>query len=136
MKKKSTNHYVTNDEILKEMQEYKESGIISNELGSIFIKISSGLANRGSYAGYTWKRDMISEAVYTCIRYAHNFDIKKLNKSNAFGYFNMICYHSFLNYIKKQKKHSKIKDACFKKSYVLEEQDQYMKKAINYECLK
>ena len=89
--KKKTNHYVTNVEILEEMKKYKKSGIISDKLGGIFIKISSGLANRGSYAGYTWKRDMINEAVYTCVRYAHNIDIEKLNKSNAFGYFNMIC---------------------------------------------
>jgi len=135
-KKKEDNHYVTNDEILEEMDDYKESGVISNKLGGIFIKISSGLASKGSYAGYTWKRDMINEAVYTCIRYAHNFDTKKLNKSNAFGYFNMICYHSFLNYIKKQKKHSKIKDILFNNAYVLTEQDQYMKKAIDYSSLK
>ena len=134
MKKK--NHYVTNDEILNEMNKYNESGVISDELGGIFMKIASGLANRGSYAGYSWKRDMIGEAVYTCVRYAHNFDVGKLNKSNAFGYFNMICYHSFLNYIKKQKKHSKIKDTCFNNSYILNEEDQYMKKAINYENLK
>jgi len=136
MTDKDKNHYVTNDEILDEMRKYKESGVISDKLGTIFIKISSGLANRGSYAGYTWKRDMINEAVYTCVRYAHNFKIEKLNKSNAFGYFNMICYHSFLNYIKKQKRHSKIKDICFNKSYILREQDQYMKKAIDYTSLK
>ena len=129
-------HYVTNEEILNEMKDYHESGTISDKLGTIFMKIASGLANRGSYAGYTWKRDMISEAVYTCVRYAHNFNIDKLNKSNAFGYFNMICYHSFLNYIKKQKRHSKIKDVLYNHSYVLNEQDQYMNKSIDYENLK
>jgi len=136
MKKKKDGYYVTNKEMLLEMEKYNESGIISEELGKMFMSIATNYANKGSFAGYTWKRDMIGEAVYTCVRYAYNFDAKKQKVPNPFAYFTQICYHSFLNFIKKQKKHSKIKDTCFNMSYIFNESDQYMKKAINYEQLK
>ncbi|MBU0964686.1 sigma factor for late transcription, partial [Patescibacteria group bacterium] len=98
--------------------------------------IATNYANKGNFAGYTWKRDMINDAVYTCVRYAHNFDPNKQKVPNPFAYFTQICYHSFLNYIKKQNKFSKIKDTLYNNVYMLDENDQYMEKSIDYESLK
>jgi len=135
MAKEKGEHYITNKEMEEELRLYRESGEMSNKLGGMFIKIATNYANKGNFAGYTWKKDMIGEAVYTCVRYAHNFDPSKQNKSNPFAYFTKICYHSFLNYIKKQKKHSKIKDVCYKSIDRIDEK-QFIKKAIDYELLK
>lgn len=132
----SNNYYITNEEMESEMKKFKDSGVMSERLGSMFISIATNYANKGNFTGYTWKKDMIGEAVYTCVRYAHNFDPDKQSKSNPFAYFTKICYHSFLNFIKKQKKHSDIKDTCFKNMETFNEDEQFIEKAIDYELLK
>ena len=77
------------------------------------LLLAKKYSDKGSFAGYSWKDDMICEAVLTCLRYMHNFDIT-VDKPNPFAYFSRIIHNSFLNYISKQKKHSKIKDICYK----------------------
>jgi K+-transporting ATPase A subunit len=130
-------YYVTNDDMIAEIERYQESKNISNELGKMFLFIASNFANKGNFSGYTWKEDMIGEAVYTCVRYVHNFDLSKYNNPNPFAYFTQICYHSFISYIKKQKKYSQIKDICFNNAdYLMDDDDQCLNKAINYETLK
>jgi hypothetical protein len=132
---KEDGYYINNDDMIKEVEKYSETGVISEELGEMFIHIATNFANKGNFSGYSWKSDMIGEAVYTCVRYVHNFDIKKQDKPNPFAYFSQICYHSFINYIKKQKKHSNIKDVCYNNAGMLENEF-YIKKSINYEILK
>jgi hypothetical protein len=135
--KSTSNYYVTNEEMEKEIEEYKETGEMSNRLGAMFIEIATKYANKGSFAGYTWKSDMIGEAVYTCVRYAHNFDPSKQKSSNPFAYFTQICYHSFIGFIKKQKKHSDIKNLCFNGADIIEENsERYINTAIDYENIK
>ena len=56
---------------------------------------------------------MIGEAVLTCVKYMHNFDVNK-EGANPFAYFSKIIHNAFLNFIAKQKKHSNIKDVCYK----------------------
>jgi len=136
---KKRKHYVNNKDLLVELKKYKDTKHITEELGGMIFEIAKNFASKGSYSGYTWKEDMISEAVLTCLRYMHNFDAKKYKYPNPFAYFTTIIYHSFLNYIKKQKKHSEIKDICYKKIQLLEEDkygDYYLIKAIDYQILR
>ena len=112
-------NYVDKDKLLDEIILYKETGIKTEELGRMILLIATRYSERGNFSGYTWKEDMISEAVLTCLRYLHNFDENK-EKSNAFAYISIIIHRAFLNYISKQKKHSKIKDECYKFSFMYE----------------
>jgi DNA-directed RNA polymerase specialized sigma subunit len=128
----SKNYYVKNDELLLEVVKYKKTGIISDLLGEMILSIAESYASKGSYAGYTWVSDMISEAVLTCIKYISNFNPEK--SSNAFAYITQICKNSFKAFIKNQNKHSKIKDLCYKSYDIfIENQGTYHTKAINYE---
>jgi hypothetical protein len=119
-----SNNYVENDELYKEIvaysKEYKnyKSKIddgdmnisrpsISPELGFMIREISENLAKKGNFAGYTWKDDMIQDGCLACVLYIHNY---KPEYPNAFGYVTSICARAFINHIKKQKKHSLIKD--------------------------
>jgi DNA-directed RNA polymerase specialized sigma24 family protein len=113
MKKKRAKHYIRNDEILPHIYDYRETGLISNDLGKILLTIAENYACKGSFHGYTWKEDMVSEAVLTCIRYIHNFDPMRQKRPNPFAYFTMIIHRSFLTYIRKQKKHSQIKNELY-----------------------
>lgn len=106
-------NYINNKNLLKELSIYKETGERSEELGRMFLLLATRYSDRGSFAGYSWKDDMICEAVLTCIKYMHNFDVD-IDNPNPFAYFSRIIHNAFLNYIAKQKQHSKIKDICYK----------------------
>ena len=105
-------NYVDNASLLKEVKVFKETGCRSEELGRMILLIASKYSDKGSFAGYTYKDDMVCEAVLTCIKYMHNCSIEE--GSNLFAYFSKIIHNAFLNFIAKQKKHSNIKDVCYK----------------------
>lgn len=79
--------------------------------------------------GYTYKEDFISEAILTVLKYIQNFNPEKT--TNAFSYVTQICYHAFINYIKKQKKHSAIKDLCFQNQNFINEET-YAQRGVDY----
>jgi len=109
----SKKNYVNNKDLLIEISDYKSSGVMSEKLGGMLLEIANNFSSRGSFAGYTWREDLVADGVLTCIKYLKNFDTNK--SSQAFSYITQICYHAFLNYIKAQKKHSEIKDVLYKR---------------------
>jgi len=135
-------YYVKNKDLLPEMVRYKETGKISEELGTMILAIATNYSNKGSFYNYTWKDDMIMEGVSTVLRYMHNFDPKKQKNPNPFAYFTTIIHNAFINFIRKQKKHSKIKDVCYKNYKTMEESEGaweaylFTIKGINYQLLK
>jgi len=111
-------HYVNNKEftaaVTKWVLEYrsaKEKGEepppIPYEIADSFYKIARRYSSKPNFSGYTYKEDMIGEALYTCIRYAHNFDPEKSN--NAFAYFTQYCHNAFIQFINKEKKFADLK---------------------------
>jgi DNA-directed RNA polymerase specialized sigma24 family protein len=125
-------HYVRNKDLIPEIKQFNDVGFISEELGRMLLLIAKNLSNKGNFINYTWKEDMIQEAVLTCCKYLKNFDLEKSN--NPFAYITTICNHAFVNYINKQKKHSEIKDKCFHNRDTVIEDDTftYSYKAIDY----
>ncbi len=132
----TSNDYIKNEEMMPLIFEYRRSGLCSEDLGKALLTIATNYANKGNFHGYTWKEDMISEAVLTCIRYMHNFDPMRFEKPNPFAYFTSIIRNAFLNYIRKQKKHSIIKDYCYNHYENLAEEDFFVDKGIDYTELK
>jgi DNA-directed RNA polymerase specialized sigma24 family protein len=136
---KEKKYYVRNKDLLPEIIDYKRTGVISEELGIMIMAIATNYSNKGSFSNYTWKDDMVMEAVYTTIRYMHNFDPKKGKYPNPFAYITTICHHAFINFIRKQKKHSKIKDILYKNYQTDENGPNYVFtiiKGIDYSLLK
>ena len=117
-KKVAKAHYVDNAKFLEEMIEYKkmyhisksndeELPIISEYLGSVFLKIAQRLSFRPNFINYAFKDDMISDGIENCLHYIHNFDPEK--SSNPFAYFTQIIYYAFIRRIQKEKKQLYIK---------------------------
>jgi hypothetical protein len=123
-------NYISNDDLLKEIIKYKESKVISEELGRMLLAIATNYSTKGNFVGYTWRADMCGDALLTCIKYLNNFDPKK--STNAFGYITQICKNSFKLYIKEQHKHSKIKDMCYNSKDLFKD-DTYTQKSVDYE---
>ena len=116
--KTSKAHYVDNAKFLEAMIEYKreyneaktndkELPMISEYLGSVFLKIAQRLSFRPNFINYAFKDDMISDGIEYCLHYIHNFDPEK--SSNPFAYFTQIIYYAFIRRIQKEKKQLYIK---------------------------
>ena len=126
--------YVKNKEMLEELRDYKKTGKINEKLGEMFLLIARNLSNKNNFGGYTWKEEMISEAVLTCVKYCKNFDPDKGN--NPFAYFTKYCYNSFIGYIKKQNRHGDIKQTLYDNKELVPNDNVYAYRSIDYTSLK
>lgn len=113
-----TNHYVDNKRLYAEMIKYinsyneaKEKGLTppraNNYIGECIWLIANRLSTNRNFVGYSYRDEMIGDAIENCLRYLHNFDPDKSN--NPFAYFTQIMYYAFLRRIDKEKKQTYIK---------------------------
>ena len=126
--KKVPIHYVDNKKLYTEMvkfiakcDEAKEQGLqrprVTNYIGECILKISTRLATRPNFVGYSYKDEMISDGIENCLCYLHNFNPEK--SKNPFAYFTQIIYYAFLRRIQKEKKQLYIKHKSFENSIVM-----------------
>jgi hypothetical protein len=115
---KKAEHYVNNKEFTAAVAEYvaeikqaKLDGVekprMSEYIGGCIYKISTRLSTRPNFINYTYRDEMICDAIENCIQYLGNFNTEKSN--NAFAYVTQICYYAFLRRIQKEKKQVFIK---------------------------
>ncbi len=115
---KQNEHYVNNKEFTAAVAEYNEKVKLaeskgktppqmSNYIGECIYKIATRLSTRPNFINYTYRDEMICDAIENCIQYIGNFNVEKSN--NAFAYITQICYYAFLRRIQKEKKQVFIK---------------------------
>ena len=94
--------YLNNQTFYKQLLDWKQSGDeqIPDEIAKAIMEICSNLARCGRFAGYTWKEDMIGDAILTCIKVAKNFDPER--SKNPFSYFTQIAYNCFRQFLNKE----------------------------------
>lgn len=111
-------HYVSNEQLFNTIVEYRQALLLARKqrkpepplpdyLGECFLKIADRLARKPNFASYTFREDMIADAVENCCQYANNFDPAK--SKNPFSYFTQIIYFAFLRRISREKKHLYVK---------------------------
>ena len=116
--KKQNEHYVNNKEFTQAVAEHNEAVKLavskgktppqmSNYIGECIYKIATRLSTRPNFINYTYRDEMICDAIENCIQYIGNFNVEKSN--NAFAYITQICYYAFLRRIQKEKKQVFIK---------------------------
>lgn len=104
-KKKKSEYYVNPKDFLSEIEEYyKTDGPIPESLAVSILKIAKGLSYAPNFINYSYKEEMIGDAVVKMITALENKKFK-LGKTNPFGYFTTIAFHAFINRIKKEKKY-------------------------------
>jgi hypothetical protein len=117
-KNTSSNHYIDNKQFFQSLIEYKilvNAAKEANEerpqtpeyIGDCFIKIANHLAYKNNFINYSFREDMILDAIENCLTYMDNFDPAK--SSNPFAYFTQITYYAFVRRIQKEKKHLQLK---------------------------
>ena len=97
------NYYVSPKEFGRLIQEFYDTDELTDELVLMASKIAYRLAYRPNFINYTYRDDMIGDAV---IKIVAALQHKKFNheKGNPFSYFTKIAINAFRNRIKKEKK--------------------------------
>lgn len=122
-KPKQKPHYVNNKEFSQAVVDYcsklkeaREAGepqpIVPNYIAECFLKIAEGLSHKANFVRYTYREEMVMDAVENCLKAIDNYDIDAATRSgnpNAFAYFTQISWYAFLRRINKEKKQQDIK---------------------------
>jgi hypothetical protein len=98
-------HYVNSKEFEEEIQKFYNSNSISIKLGDSINKIAHGLSYAPNFINYSYKDDMIGDAIVKMVSALKNKKFKLNSGFSPFSYFTTIAFHAFINRIKKEKKH-------------------------------
>ena len=123
MKPKEKPHYVNNADFSQAVVDYvttvresKENNtarpVVTDYIARCFLKISEGLSHKANFVRYTYREEMVMDAVENCLKAIENYNIDKATrtgKPNAFAYFTQIAWYAFLRRIEKEKKQQDIK---------------------------
>ena len=124
------NHYINNKDFLKEMIKYRQSIRKAKRLGQpkpqipryvaeCFMKIAENLSHKPNFLSYTFRDEMVADAIENCVMYVDNFDPSK--STNPFAYFTQIVYYAFLRRIQKEKKQLYVKYKSTETAGILDE---------------
>ena len=123
MKPKDRPHYVNNAQfsqavvdyvtIVREAKQNEEAlPIVPNYIAQCFLKIAEGLSHKSNFIRYTYREEMVMDAVENCLKAIENYNLEAATRSgkpNAFAYFTQISWYAFLRRIAKEKKQQDIK---------------------------
>ena len=123
MKPKERPHYVNNAEFSHAVVDYvkvvrdakakdKKIPTVPDYVASCFLKIAEGLSHKSNFIRYTYREEMVMDAVENCLRAIENYNLEtatRTGKPNAFAYFTQISWYAFLRRIAKEKKQQDIK---------------------------
>ena len=93
-------------------QKSKKTPIVPNYIAECFLKIAEGLSHKSNFIRYTYREEMVMDAVENCLKAIKNYDIETATRTgtpNAFAYFTQIAWYAFLRRIDKEKKQQDIK---------------------------
>jgi len=121
--KRASIHYVNNKEFsqavvdyvreLNEAQSKEEKlPVVPNYIASCFLKIAEGLSHKSNFIRYTYREEMVMDAVENCLRAIENYNVEAATRTgnpNAFAYFTQISWYAFLRRIAKEKKQQDVK---------------------------
>jgi hypothetical protein len=116
-------HYVNNAQFSQAIVDYV---VVLNEakktqeplpkvpdyIAMCFLKICEGLSHKSNFVRYSYRDEMVMDAVENCLKAVENYDIEaatRTGKPNAFAYFTQISWYAFLRRIEREKKQQDIK---------------------------
>jgi hypothetical protein len=123
IKPKDKPHYVNNADFSQAVVDYVKSSndavaagepkpVVTDYIARCFLKISEGLSHKANFVRYTYREEMVMDAVENCLKAIENYNLEtatRTGKPNAFAYFTQISWYAFLRRIQKEKKQQDIK---------------------------
>ena len=130
MAKRKSIHYVNNADFSQAVVDYvtlvreaEEKNtpipVVPDYIAQCFLRISEGLSHKANFIRYTYREEMVMDAVENCLKAIHNYNLDvatRTGKPNAFAYFTQITWYAFLRRIAKEKKQQDIKMKYLTKS--------------------
>lgn len=121
--KRAPQHYVNNREFSQAVVDYVEKvneaqsagdpiPIVTDYIAECFLKIAEGLSHKPNFIRYTYREEMVMDAVENCLKAILNYNIDTATRTgnpNAFAYFTQICYYAFLRRLAKEKRQQDIR---------------------------
>ena len=121
--KRQSIHYVNNAEFSQAVVDYvstvnearennKTIPKVPDYVAQCFLRIAEGLSHKSNFIRYTYREEMVMDAVENCLKAINNYDIEaatRTGKPNAFAYFTQITWYAFLRRIAREKKQQDIK---------------------------
>jgi len=112
------NHYVNNKEILAIMKEYRVAYLKTKEeetdrppmplrVADAIVQIATKMSRMHNFIGYSYRPDMISDAILQLTAKFHLFNPEK--SDNFFGYASQLCWNAFIGRIKVEQKQTSIR---------------------------
>ena len=116
-------HYVNNADFSQAVVDYvtlveeaKESKKaipkVPDYVAKCFLRIAEGLSHKANFIRYTYREEMVMDAVENCLKAISNYNLEaatRTGKPNAFAYFTQISWFAFLRRIAKEKKQQDVK---------------------------
>ena len=116
-------HYVNNADFSQAVVDYvtlveeaKKSNTtvpkVPDYVAQCFLRIAEGLSHKANFIRYTYREEMVMDAVENCLKAISNYNLEaatRTGKPNAFAYFTQISWFAFLRRIAKQKKQQDVK---------------------------
>ena len=123
MARKKSIHYVNNSnfstEVVRYVEQVEHARKTDNEIPKVpdyiaqcFLRIAEGLSHKANFIRYTYREEMVMDAVENCLKAIGNYNLEaatRTGKPNAFAYFTQITWYAFLRRITKEKKQQEIK---------------------------
>jgi len=121
--KKESIHYVNNADFSQAVVEYVKTvreadadglprPVVTDYIAECFMRIAEGLSHKHNFIRYTYRDEMVMDAIENCLKAIYNYNIEaatRTGKPNAFAYFTQITWFAFLRRIAKEKKQQDIK---------------------------
>ena len=99
------NYYVDPTAFKASLRKYYDTDNLTDDLAENIKKIAYGLSYNGSFINYTYKDDMIGDALIKMYSALKRKKYSLNTESNPFSYFTTIAFNAFVNRIKKEKRH-------------------------------
>lgn len=126
--------YIDKKEFSKKIEEYvlecqpyidkkKDPPMIPDDIAKGFLLICENLSHSRNFVNYTYREDMVMDAVENCVKAVHKFNPNaktKSGKPNAFSYFTRIAWNAMVRRIKKEKQDTLVKEAILQQSTPLD----------------
>jgi len=128
--KRKSIHYVNNADFSQAVVDYvtlvREANKnkttipkVPDYVAQCFLRIAEGLSHKSNFIRYTYREEMVMDAVENCLKAISNYNLEaatRTGKPNAFAYFTQITWYAFLRRIAKEKKQQDVKMKYMEKS--------------------
>ena len=108
---KAKRNYIDRDRLHQLMRDYKDTGIIGEELGKMFIVMVDHILGHSNFRNYTYtvREEMKCHALLMLVRYSHNCDAYQRDSRQTFNYITTIIFNACKQTLQKYYKQLNLK---------------------------